>query len=427
MQILFVTPAFPPFHGGGERYARSLALLLAGRGHAITVLTSQARQEQDFWQGAMAATEISHDGRLTLIRCPIRPFPAGQPGLLAWRKLMVLLSLLPGNQSGLLRRMAVWIPPISGLEQALGQLSGRYDLVHGFNISWEHGLLAGLKFANQRAIPFVATPFAHLGESKRSRVALNSMMDHQRQLLHRSGRVLALTSVEKEGLAAWGIRPEQIEVVGGGLDPLPVVVDPAGVLEEQGVRQPFAIFIGRLSHDKGALHAAQAIVRLGQLPLVLVGRMTNEFDSFYGRLNQQERGLIRPVGSLSDHQKHALLSQATMLLLPSRSESFGIVLLEAWAHGVPVIGARLGGIRGVVDEGQNGLLVPFGDVPALTEAISQLWSNQTLGRQLGQCGRQKVSQQYNWEQVGDKIVMNYQLGMMNGELPLAAGRPPFGP
>ena len=416
MQILFVTPAFPPFHGGGERYARSLALALAGRNHTLTILTSQAKQEQDFWQGAMATTETTHDGSLTVIRCPIRPFPAGRPGLLAWRKLMVMVSLLPGDQSGLLQRMAAWIPPIVGLEQALLALPGRYDVVHGFNISWEHGLLAGLKFANQRAIPFVATPFAHLGEGKNSRVALNSMMDHQRDLLRRSGRVLVLTAVEKEGLAARGIRPEQIAVVGGGLDPLPAVIDPAAVLAEHHLSRSFAIFIGRLSHDKGALQAAQAILRLGQLPLVLVGRMTPEFERFYGRLNQQERELIGPVGSLTDSQKHALLSQAAMLLLPSRSESFGIVLLEAWAHGVPVIAARTGGVRGVVDEGQNGLLVSFGDVPALTNAISQLGQNEVLRQQLGQCGRQKVSQRYHWEQVVEKTLINYELEMANREL-----------
>lgn len=407
MKILFVSPAFPPFHGGGERYARSLALALAGRGHTLTILTSQARQEQDFWQGTVATNETGHDNPLTIIRCPIRPFPAGRPALLAWRKLMVMLSLLPGDQSGLLQRMAAWIPPIVGLEQALLALPGRYNLVHGFNISWEHGLVAGLKFASQQAIPFVATPFAHLGEGRRSRVALNSMMDHQRDLLRRSGRVLALTEVEKEGLVEWGIRPGQIDIVGGGLDPLPAMAAPTELLAQRQLSQPFAIFIGRLSHDKGALHAAQATIRLGQIPLVLVGRMTSEFQAFYGRLSQEERRLIRPVGSLAEGEKHTLLSQAAMLLLPSRSESFGIVLLEAWAHGLPVIGARLGGIRGVVDEGQNGLLVPFGNVPALAEAMNQLGQDEQLRQRLGHCGRQKVNQQYSWEQVCDRVLSSY--------------------
>ena len=60
--------------------------------------------------------------------------------------------------------------------------------------------------------------------------------------------------------------------------------------------------------------------------------------------------MIRPLGILDEGEKHAILEASTMLLLPSHSDSFGIVILEAWAHGKPVIGARAGGIPGVIDD-----------------------------------------------------------------------------
>ncbi|MBK8433624.1 MAG: glycosyltransferase family 4 protein, partial [Chloroflexi bacterium] len=112
-------------------------------------------------------------------------------------------------------------------------------------------------------------------------------------------------------------------------------------------------------------------MQIGQT-LVLVGQLSPEFERFYGQLGSAEQALIRPLGPQDETTKHSLLRASQFLLLPSRTDSFGIVLLEAWAHGLPVIGARAGGIPGVVTDGQTGVLVPFGEVAALAEASQRL-------------------------------------------------------
>jgi glycogen synthase len=90
------------------------------------------------------------------------------------------------------------------------------------------------------------------------------------------------------------------------------------------------------------------------------------------------------------------------------------VLLEAWAHGVPVIGADAGGIPGVIDDGQNGLLVPFGDVAALGGALRRLLDDPALRQQLGEQGRQKVARQYTWPQVAARALDQYDQILTNG-------------
>jgi glycogen synthase len=107
-------------------------------------------------------------------------------------------------------------------------------------------------------------------------------------------------------------------------------------------------------------------------------------------------------------EKHTLLQASTLLLLPSRTDSFGIVILEAWAHGKPVIGSRAGGIPGVIDEGHNGLLVDFGDMAGLTQAIQHLLNDETLRRTLGQHGRAKLTTHYTWARVADQVLAVYQ-------------------
>ncbi|MFZ0543900.1 MAG: glycosyltransferase family 4 protein, partial [Candidatus Promineifilaceae bacterium] len=135
---------------------------------------------------------------------------------------------------------------------------------------------------------------------------------------------------------------------------------------------------------------------------------TPEFERLYQKLSDREKEWIRPFGIISDEEKQALLSETEMLLLPSRTDSFGIVLLEAWSYGRPVIGANAGGIPGVIDDGRNGLLVEFGDVLGLAGAIRQIIENPAQKAALGQAGLEKVNTVYQWEQVGDRVEAVYR-------------------
>lgn len=413
MHILFVTPAFSPYPGGGERYANSLAVHLAARGHQVTVVTSTAQQESDFWLGQshLNLTEQSISN-LRIVRCRLRPMPGGRSGLLLWRKAMVLVSALPGSQVNVLRRMARYIPPIISMQDTLSTVEDTVDLVHGFNISWEYALSEGQAFATDHNLPFVITPFAHLGAAHGDRVALNSTMDHQRWLMATADSLITLTEIEAEELRNHGVNPVHTFTIGAGLDPLPSFGSGGTFVEELGLTQPFMMFIGRASYEKGAIHASQAVLGLARqgirISLALVGQTSDEFDRYYQKLTAEERQIVRSLGMLDEPQKHALLEETVALLLPSRTDSFGIVLLEAWAHGKPVIGAKAGGIPAVIDDQKDGVLVDFGDVPALIEAVRLLLVDKALNRRMGDNGRKKVSTQYNWESLTEKMLGVYE-------------------
>ena len=79
------------------------------------------------------------------------------------------------------------------------------------------------------------------------------------------------------------------------------------------------------------------------------------------------RERIIDLGTVSDQEKINLLHLAEVLVLPSRFEAFGIVFLEAWACGTPVIGAATGAIPSVIGEG--GLTFPYGDATQLAEKL----------------------------------------------------------
>jgi glycosyltransferase involved in cell wall biosynthesis len=415
LRILFLTPAFPPLLGGGERYAAALAAELAQRGHQITVLTSDARRESDFWLWHSPAPlrEEQRDG-LRILRVGTAGLRGGRVSLLAWRKAMVLLAMLAGERaSATLARMARFVPALPGLAAALDSLAGPFDLVHGYNLSWEYPLVAGQAWARKRGLPLVITPFTHLGEGARDRVARNNTMPHQRHLLQDAAAVFTLTDVEREGLQRWGVDAARLVTIGGGVEPLPAsTISADEMLRRYDLHPPLIAYVGRLSRDKGALAALEAVLRLRAqgvaVTLALVGQETSEFARAYRALSAAERRAIRPLGTLSEAEKHALLDASVLLTLPSHTDSFGIVFLEAWAHGLPVIGARAGGIPGVVDEGENGLLVPYGNAEALAAAMARLLRDPALAQQLGARGRAKVATHYQWRHVATRVEEVYQ-------------------
>ncbi len=432
MKLLYVAPSYPPMVGGGERLVQALAQQAVAAGHQVTVVTSDVRQAEDFWRWRPAHGRgdpwEEDEGPIRVIRCPAGGIPGGWPGLLLWRRAMIAANALPGQREGLLQHMSRRVPTLPALRQALDALE-RHDLVHGFNLSWEHALVEAWRHARERGVPFVVRPDIHLGAPGDRHVARNYTMAHQLRILRDADALVVNTSIEREGLIALGVSPERVSVVGSGLYlPSDAHMEGAGnILERHGLAEPLIVFIGRVERDKGAIDAAKAVLALGGRAggapspcLALIGAIGRDFTRYYGRLSREEQQRIRPLGYLSEEDKHALLGRARALVLPSRVDSFGIVLLEAWAQGKPVIGARAGGIPGVIDHERNGLLVDWGDVQGLAAAIARLLADPAMAQRMGAAGHDKVMRMYTWEAVYRRIEGVYQ-GLWG------AGAPPASP
>jgi glycosyltransferase involved in cell wall biosynthesis len=86
-----------------------------------------------------------------------------------------------------------------------------------------------------------------------------------------------------------------------------------------------------------------------------------------------------------------------LLAMPSRADSYGIVYLEAWAAGKPVIGAFAGGVPDVIRDGEDGFLVPFGDAHMLAEYMRMLLDDTRLARAMGERGHTRAVTECTWE------------------------------
>ena len=171
--------------------------------------------------------------------------------------------------------------------------------------------------------------------------------------------------------------------------------------------------MGHKTAGKGALHLLDAcrslLAERPDLTVAMVGAPTPTFMRHYRALPGLLRERVLNL-SLSEQEKHDLLAACSALVLPSQHDSFGIVLLEAWLHGKPVIGGRAGGIPDVIEDGHTGLLVPFGGVPALAQAIAWLLDHPIEAAQMGTRGQERTLQRWTWDAVYSRVRLAYERG-----------------
>ena len=103
-----------------------------------------------------------------------------------------------------------------------------------------------------------------------------------------------------------------------------------------------------------------------------------------------------------------LLTALDAFVLPSRHEPFGIVILEAWASGLPVIASYVGGLQKLVSHDHDGLHFPPGDAAALTAALARLANDPALRQSLASSGHAKMLRDYTWQAITSRLEQIYQ-------------------
>src|SRR5204862_6040437 len=113
------------------------------------------------------------------------------------------------------------------------------------------------------------------------------------------------------------------------------------------------------------------------------------------------------VPAVSEDAKRAILAASDVVVQPSRHEAFGIVFLEAWAQGVPVVGAAAGAIPDVIGDG--GLTFAPGDPSDLADKIERLLADPDAAAAMAARGRQRVLRDHTWDRVTAAVDRAYAI------------------
>lgn len=220
-------------------------------------------------------------------------------------------------------------------------------------------------------------------------------------------------------------------VVPNGVGPVPPLrpTDGSALADPGLVGRRVVLGVGRLGAPKGFDLLVEAVAELDpelDATLVLVGDgpERERLQDLGGRLGLGER--LRLVGALDEPSVHAWMRRADVVVVPSRTEAFGIVALEAWRAGSPLVATSLGGPASFVTDGVDGILVDPVNTAALAGAVESVLRDGGRARRLADAGLEAV-RGYTWTAVADAYRALYDevLGRERTDDPLA-GPPPYG-
>ncbi len=201
----------------------------------------------------------------------------------------------------------------------------------------------------------------------------------------------------------------------GGIPAEKIVVKPNFAALDNSVRagrnDHYAIYIGRLSPEKGVRNLIEAWQNIRDLRLVIVGTGPEE-DYIRATIMERGSGNVEMTGPQTRDSVAALLKGAAFLVFPSRwHEPFGLVAVEAFASGVPVIAARAGAIGEIVQDGHTGLLFAPGSADELARKVRWAIDNPDAIRRMGENARRVYEERYTPEKNYPMLMEIYHRAM----------------
>ncbi len=389
LRVAIVSQAYHPAVGGVTEHVAGTARALHARGHHVTIVTSDFGDDGDDDRlrgdgaGIRDGATVVRLGRNFII-----PFNGAENNItFGWalrRQLSALLA--PGGR-------------------------GAFDVVHVHcPISPVLPLLA-IEIASSAKIPLVGT-FHTASDSDR---LIRLFRGALRGYVERLDRAIAVSEAAREYTARQFDVP--IEILPNGVD-LDRFAPGTPRLDRFDDGVPNILFVGRFDPRKGLPELLLASARLAsegvpfRLILVGDGRLRAEAERLAGGALL---GRVHFEGRVGHDHLPTYYASADIFCSPARGgESFGMVLLEAMALGVPVVATDLPGHRCVVTDGSDGLLVPRREVEALAAALRTLLADAGERKRLGRNGLANASR-YGWDSIAARLEEIYRSVARPGE------------
>jgi glycosyltransferase involved in cell wall biosynthesis len=374
LKILHVVPTYLPAtrYGGPIYSVHGLCKALAACGHDVHVMTTSVDGPGD--SDVPLGVGVDLDG--------------------------VKVHYYPSRR---LRRL-YWSP---SMRRALASKIGDFDIVHTHAIYLWPSIAAG-RAARRAGVPYVISPRGMMVKEmvrRKSRIVKTMWMRlFDRGMVERAAAVHVTSSRESREADRFGWRlPPRIVLPNGVDEPAPLTRR-----TPSETAAPQILFLGRVNWEKGLDRLVPALTHVPGVRLVIAGNDEGNYREVVERL-AHECGVAERVsfaGHVGGADKETLFDRSALLVLPSYSENFGNVVLEAMARGCPVVVTPDVGAAEVVEQSGAGV-VADGDPDVLGPAISTLVANPTRLAEMSRAGYRAVVERYTWNAVAEAMARRY--------------------
>ena len=233
-------------------------------------------------------------------------------------------------------------------------------------------------------------------------------------------------------LRYFDVPKERVPVIYNGIDLAEYHrVETTGALEKYGInpREPYVLFVGRITRQKGIVHLVHAIEHMAPgFQIVLCAgapdtpEIAAEMKAAVAVAQAKRPGVLWLDKMVSNPEKIELYSHASVFCCPSIYEPFGIINLEAMACETAVVASSVGGMKEVIVHGETGYLVPLEQMTEspfeathpevfardLAARVNELMADAPLRERMGKAGRKRVEENFGWGAIARRTVSLYK-------------------
>lgn len=392
MRVLFTTVGYKPAWniGGPVHTVVALAEGLAARGHEVWVAATDSNLTERLEVDTGAWHEL--DG------VKVRYFRMQD----SWTKHIPLDYFRKSNADYRAPDFARW----------LYSEAPRFDVVHS-HLGFAFANRVAAAWCRERGVPFIYQQHGVFDPVRMQHRAIKKRLAFalwERRVCETASVLVALTEYEAKTYRALGLSG-RVEVIPNGIA-LPGEAPPTRVLLEAMPdltdEDVVVLFLGRLHPTKGVDVAVEAFLRLDERHARLLVAGPDEFGlrDVLERRALEAGARVRFLGPVSGELKRALLHRADLFVLPTISEGFSIAILEALAHGCPVLTTAGAHFPEVEQEGAGVVLPRTAD--AFAEGIRGLTRDAARRHAMGEAARRLVAERYTWDRIVDRFADLYK-------------------
>jgi glycosyltransferase involved in cell wall biosynthesis len=380
MRILHVVPSYiPAYRYGGLIYSvHGLCKALAARNHDVYIFTTNVDGPNDL--------DVPLGSLVNLDGVKVWYFPSKVIRRLYWSPLMA---------------------------QELKRQMINFDIVHLHSIylwpTW-----AAARTARHFHVPYILAPRGMLIKdviNRKSTLAKKIWIQLiERNNLEKASAIHVTTKIEELECKRFGFNLPPLYIVPNGIDlfpikPLKEISEPVKKLIN---KQPLLLFLSRINWKKGLDRLIPALEYIPDAHFIVAGNDDENYTPYLKKLAKEHNVLERITftGPVYGDDKQALFRAATVFVLPSYSENFGNVVLEAMAVKCPVVVTPEVGLAEVVSESKAGIVVN-GEPHKIAEGLLKIIENDDTRDNMGKRGREIVKKRFSWNVVAEQMELFY--------------------
>ena len=377
MNILNLSLRYYPASGGAEDLNKNITEKLSGKGYNFSIFSTYLKDHIANLDFIPSASEQEYDNKNNIKRFKTFKIPK------------TVYHIAPGFLTA-------------------GICLKNIDLIHSWTMMY-FPALSGLILKLLKNKPLILNPIVDENNLIHRKLYSDTF---GKLTVSRADCISVLTRYSIDVLNKFGFKCKNFEIIPAGVD--------ISEFNEMFDRSRFVkidkfnlLFAGRLAHGKGIDTLIKSVKILDsekkQIHLNIAGPDFGDFERLKKLTEELElTDKITFCGKLDRNELVKLFKCSDVFILPSRYEAFGIVLIEAMAAGIPVIGSNISAIPFVIDDEKTGLLFEPDNFYELADKIKLLINRSDLVSAFVKTAAQKVEMEYNWEKVISKYSMLYE-------------------